>query len=184
MTSLEASRLEDFKKILTFHLVSKIHYKQGFNGNYNLYYQAPKMWELWKAGRLKYSTLIFKYLALFNKTGLSRNQIKAIFGKDENGKFISYVNLLKADPTIKQYNKGTIVIKKKRHQLEKRYQLSIEIIKPIFDDKNLLEKVLDARSDFYTKRQRRLIFNQILKKKPKPLEKDERQKIEEIISML
>ena len=59
--------------------------------------------------------MTFKNLALFNKTGLSRNQVKAIFGKDEYGKPISYVELLRSDISIKQFNKGTIVIKKKRH---------------------------------------------------------------------
>ena len=46
---------------------------------------------------------------------MSRDQVKAIFGKDENGKPISYVEILKNDPDIKQFNKGTIVIKNKRH---------------------------------------------------------------------
>lgn len=181
MTSLEQSRLEDFKKVLTFHLVSKINYRLGFNGNYMLYYQAPIQWELWKAGKVKYSRPLFKYLALFNKTSLSRNQVKAIFGKDENRKVISYVDLIENDPSIKQFNKGTIVIKNKRHQLEKRYQLPLEYIKAIFDDKEVLVKVLDATSDFYTRRQRRLIFNQILKKKQKSITLNEQQKINEII---
>ena len=184
MTSLEQSRLEDFKKVLTFHLVSKIHYHRGFNGNYMNYYQAPLQWQLWKNGKLKYSKMTFKNLALFNKTGLSRNQVKAIFGKDEYGKPISYVELLRSDISIKQFNKGTIVIKKKRHQIEKRYQLPLKYIKNIFEDKQLLEKVLDATSDFYTKRQRRLIFNQILKKRKQHITLDEQQKIDEIISTM
>lgn len=49
----------------------------------------------------------------------------------------------------------------RRFQLKKRYQLPLECIKPIFDDKELLNKVLDAGSGYYTDRQRRLIFTQI-----------------------
>lgn len=46
----------------------------------------------------------------------------------------------------------------RRFQLCKRYQLPYELIKSIFDDEALLAKVCDAGSDYYTDRQRRLIF--------------------------
>ena len=53
----------------------------------------------------------------------------------------------------------------RRFQLCKRYQLPYEFIKSIFADKILLAKVCDAGSDYYTDRQRRLIFTQINKAK-------------------
>lgn len=53
----------------------------------------------------------------------------------------------------------------RRFQLCKRYQLPFELIKSIFDDKVLLAKVCDAGSDYYTDRQRRMIFTQINKTK-------------------
>ena len=136
---------------------------------------------MWREGRVKYSRLTFQYIALFNSTALSRNQIKAIFGKDENGIPIKYVNIIAQDNSIKQFNKGTIVVKGIRHQIAKRYQLPFEYIKNIFDNSELLNKVLDATSDFYTKRQRRLIFNQIIRKKQPNLTKIEKQRIEDII---
>lgn len=142
MTDLEKSRLLDFKQILTYHLVSKINYKRGFDKNYIAYYKAPLIWQQWKAGKVKYAKLIFRYLALFNLTSLSRNQVKAIFGKDENNIPISYVDILKQDSSITQFNKGTIVIKGIRHPIAKRYQLPFEYIKNIFDNQKLLEKCL------------------------------------------
>ena len=185
MDNLIQSRLDDFKKILTFHIISKIHYKYGFNDNYNLYYEAPKKWKQWRSGEIKYSRFTFKYLALFNSTALDRNQVKAIFGKDESGKIISYVDAIKSDLDIIQFNKGTIVIKGKRYPIAKRYQLPYEYIKSIFDDPDMLAKVLDVKSDFYTKRQRRLIFNQILmkdkRKKQRLQKKTEEQQVQEII---
>jgi len=43
MNELEQSRLNDFKKILTYHIVTKICYH--FKGDYDLYYKAPLIWE-------------------------------------------------------------------------------------------------------------------------------------------
>lgn len=185
MTDLEMSRLQDFKKILTYHLVSKINYKYGFNKNYVAYYKAPYIWQMWKNGKVKYAKPIFKYLALFNATSLSRNQVKAIFGKDENNIPISYVELLKQDNEITSFNKGTIVIKGVRHQIAKRYQLPFDYIKSIFEDQQLLEKVLDATSDFYTKRQRKLIFNQIVRKKQqKIINAFEQKQVKELMKVI
>ena len=185
MTELEISRLQDFKQILTYHLVSKINYKYGFNKNFIAYYKAPTIWQMWKEGKVKYSKPIFKYLALFNATALTRNQVKAIFGKDENNIPLCYVKLIEQDNTITSFNKGTIVIKGIRHQIAKRYQLPFEYIKNIFDNPQLLEKVLDATSDFYTKRQRRLIFNQIIRKKqPKSIDNIEKKRIEELMKTI
>lgn len=45
-----------------------------------------------------------------------------------------------------------------RHNICRRYRLRREILETVFSDEKLLRNVLDAKSDFYTKRQRRLIF--------------------------
>lgn len=50
-----------------------------------------------------------------------------------------------------------------RYGVKKRYQLPFEFIKTIFENEQLLNKVIDAGSDYYTDRQRRLIFTQINK---------------------
>ena len=100
-----------------------------------------------------------------------------IFGKD-NGHYLPYSALIAQDDSIKVFNKGTICMhedtrkkanacksKKRRFGVKKRYQLPFEVIALIFQDKDLLKKVCDAGSDYYTDRQRRLIFTQLNKQK-------------------
>ena len=161
--TLELERLDDFKKVLTYHLVAKI--KFNFNSNIDLYYNAPKFWGLWRSKKLKYDKKIYKLIINFNSTALSAHQVQSIFGKDHNNKWLAYKSLLCNDSQIKIFNKGSIVINKRRFQLKNRYQLPYEYIKQIFENEDLLKRVLDAGSDYYTNRQRRLIFTQICNKK-------------------
>lgn len=163
MSELEKERLEDFKKVLTYRLVTKIHH--DFKDNYKLYYEAPCIWVKWKNHKINYDKRIYKLIVMFNQTALSAHQIQSIFGKDANNKWIAYGNIVSQDPSIKVFNKGTICMKNRRFGVKKRYQLPIELIEAIFADKKLLEKVCDAGSDYYTDRQRRLIFTQINDKK-------------------
>ena len=163
MTELEKSRLEDFKQILTYRLVTKI--KHDFKGNYKLYYEAPCLWNKWRNKEAKYDKRIYKLIVLFNQTALTKHQVMHIFGKDENGKYLSYSSLIAQDNTIKVFNKGTVFMSKRRFGVAKRYQLPIDVIEPIFQNPELLAKVVDAGSDYYTDRQRRLIFTQINKQK-------------------
>ena len=160
MNDIEQSRLNDFKKILTYHIVSKICY--NFKNNYELYYKASTLWKEWKGRSIKYSASIYKFIVAFNSTALSNAQRQHIFGRDGNGKYIRYEQLIENDPDIKVFNKGTIFMSKRRFPVKKRYQLPYEYIKEIFNDPQLLKKVRDAKSDFYSDRQRRLIFTQII----------------------
>lgn len=159
MTELEKNRLEDFKRILTYRLVTKIHY--DFNDKYKLYYEAPCLWMKWRNKETKYDKKIYKLIVMFNQTALTTHQVKHIFGKDENKKGLSYSTLIAQDESITVFGKGTICMSKRRFGVPKRYQLPIEVIEPIFKNPELLAKVLDAGSDYYTDRQRRLIFTQI-----------------------
>ena len=163
MTELEKQRLEDFKRVLTYRLVTKIHH--DFKDNYKLYYEAPCIWAKWKTRQLEYNKQIYKLIIMFNQTALSAHQVQSIFGKTADNGWIAYANLITQDDSIKVFNKGTVCMNKRRFQVKKRYQLPFEFIKSIFDDKQLLEKVCDAGSDYYTDRQRRLIFTQINDKK-------------------
>lgn len=164
MTELETKRLEDFKRILTYHLASKIRY--FFKDNYELYYRAPQIWELWKARKIKYTPKIYELIAKFNSTSLSNQQLSHIFGRDESKKYLRYSKLIAEDKDIKVFKHGTITMgQNKRIPISTKYQLPFEHIKSIFEDKKLLEKVLDAGSDYYSDRQRRLIFTQINKQK-------------------
>ena len=163
MTELEKNRLEDFKRILTYRLVTKIHH--DFKDNYKLYYEAPCLWTKWRNKQTQYDKRIYKLIVMFNQTALSRNQVQHIFGKDENGKYLSYSTLIAQDKSITVFNKGTVFMSKRRFGVQKRYRLPIEVIEPIFMNPELLAKVLDAGSDYYTDRQRRLIFTQINKQK-------------------
>ena len=165
MTNIENERLSDFKRVLTFHLVTSI--KEKFDSNYNLYFFAPKLWE-WRDSydRPNNEYKRFYYTNLFNQTALSANQVKSIFGGDpETKKWLAYSTLIENDPDIKVFKNGTIMYDGKRYQVKKRYQLPYEFIKNIFENKELLDKVLDVESDYYSNRQRRLIFTQIKKQK-------------------
>lgn len=162
MNNLEINRLNDFKKILIYHLVTKIKYH--FNSNYKLYYGAPKLWGQWRNHQLEYSTKIYSLINKFNQTALSANQVKSIFGRDpETKKWLAYKNIIENDPEIKVFKKGTIVENGQRYHIKNRYQLPYSYIEAIFKNPDILKKVLDAGSEFYSDRQRRLIFTQINK---------------------
>lgn len=159
MTQLEKTRLEDFKRILTYRLVTKI--KHSFKGNFDLYYEAPSIWGRWRRRESDYDSRIYRLIILFNQTALSAHQVQSIFGKTPDGKWMRYGEILAQDKSLKVFSKGTLRMRGERIDLCQRYQIPYDTIKGIFEDRNLLEKVLDAESDFYTKRQRRLIFTQI-----------------------
>ena len=159
MTDLEKQRLEDFKRILTYRLVTKIH--RDFKNHYELYYKVPAIWVRWREHQIAYDKKIYKLIVMFNNTALSSHQVQSIFGKTPENKWIAYGDLIAQDKDIKVFNKGTICMDKARYQIKKRYQLPFDMIKAIFDDKEMLAKVIDAGSDYYTPRQRRLIFTQI-----------------------
>ena len=80
MTNIELSRIEDFKKILTYNIVTKI--RHLFKGNFKLYYEAPVLWAKWKNKKVKYNRKIYKLIVMFNQTSLSAHQVQSIFGKD------------------------------------------------------------------------------------------------------
>ena len=159
MTELEMQRLEDFKRVLTYRLVTKI--LHDFKGKYKLYFEAPCIWQKWKTNQMDYDKKIYKLVIMFNNTALSAHQVQSIFGKDHNKKWIAYQALIAQDNDIKVFNKGTICMSGSRYQVRKRYQLPLDFIEKIFTNPELLKKVLDAGSDYYTPRQRRLIFTQI-----------------------
>jgi len=159
MTELEMQRLEDFKRVLTYRLVTKI--LHDFKGKYKLYFEAPCIWQKWKTKQIEYDKKIYKLVIMFNNTALSSHQVQSIFGKDSNKKWIAYQALIAQDNDIKVFNKGTICMSGSRYQVRKRYQLPFDFIEKIFTNPDLLKKVLDAGSDYYTPRQRRLIFTQI-----------------------
>ena len=164
MTKIENERLTDFKKVLTFHLVTNI--KEKFGSNYNLYFFAPKLWAQWRNHQIEYHTKIYTLINKFNQTALYAHQVQSIFGRDpETKKWLAYKNIIENDPEIKVFKKGTIVENGQRYQLKNRYQLPYEFIKNIFENKELLDKVLDVNSDYYSNRQRRLIFTQLKKQK-------------------
>ena len=163
MTNIENERLTDYKKVLTFHLVASI--KEKFDSNYNLYYSAPKLY-IKSRNCIGDKSKIYDLINKFNQTSLSSNQVKSIFGRDpETKKWLAYKNLIENDPEIKVFNQGTIVENGQRYNIKARYQLPYELIKNIFENKELLDKVLDVNSDYYSNRQRRLIFTQIKKQK-------------------
>lgn len=100
-----------------------------------------------------------------------------IFGKAD-GKYLPYSEIIELDTSIKMFNKGTVCMNGSRYGVKKRYQLPFEFIKTIFENEQLLNKVIDAGSDYYTDRQRRLIFTQINNKQNNYHYKTKQEKIE------
>ena len=190
MTEIEKTRLDDFKKILTFNIVTKISNPKTFNNNVNLFYNTPKIWQKFKSYSLTDNINPFKLIAMFNAVGLDRNNIKAIFGKYPNStKQIPYSNLIKSDSDITTKNYGAFKSGTKIIHKTNVYLLPFDFINSIFSDKQLLEKVCDVGSDYYTKRQRRLILTQILGKKNNYFyvsekEKHEKQELNDLIKEL
>lgn len=170
---IDAERLADFKKVLTFHLVTKI--KHHFKSRVDWFYKAPAIWKLFREHKLNTQQKLnpWSFIAKYNDAGLSRSQVKAIFGRYPNEKSftIPYSKLIESDEDITTRKHGTLVVPNKQTNEKRRfgvntcYMLPKEYIQSIFDDKALLKKVCDAGSDFYTDRQRRLIFTQIAKQK-------------------
>ena len=156
--------MEDFKKVLTFRLVTKI--RKHFKGNVKLFYSVPKIWKKFKNHMLKEKDLNpFSLISLFNDAGLDRDQVKHIFGKYPGCKTftIPYSSLITSDMSLSVKNYGMHKSGNKTIHHNNVYLLPFELVSSIFEDKSLLEKVCDAGSDYYTDRQRRLIFTQILK---------------------
>lgn len=190
---IDAERLDDFKKVLTYHLVTKI--KHHFKGRVDLFYKVPAMWKTFRAHRLtktqlnlwsciflakscpddKASTKLspWSIVALYNDAGLSTHQVRAIFGKypGSTSFTIPYSKLIENDPTISVRHHGVLKYKSKKLDKQRHfgvdncYTLPEKYIQSIFDNKELLERVCNAGSDFYSDRQRRLIFLQINGKK-------------------
>lgn len=84
--------------------------------------------------------------------------MERIFGKYPDRRRLPYEEILKGCLDVEVFNKGTIAVGGKRHNICRRYRLRREILEMIFSDEKLLKNVLNAKSDFYTKRQRRLVF--------------------------
>ena len=86
-TKLELERLEDFKKVLTFHIVDKI--QQFFKKDYHKFYTAKATYSRFincknKTYAYDKKKVHFVYASIisFNKVGLDRSQVAQIFGKD------------------------------------------------------------------------------------------------------
>ena len=92
---IEESRLEDFKRILTYRIVTKI--VHDFKGDCDLYYKAPRIWAAWRGGNIQYSKKIYELIIKFNSTALSKNQVKSIFGRDHNRKWLNYAALVESE---------------------------------------------------------------------------------------
>ena len=133
--------------------------KFHFNSNVEAFYKVPTIWRRFRDRKLKLERVNpWQLVAKFNDAGLTRMQVKSIFGKYPNEKTftIPYSKLIEADNEIKVRKHGTLVTGKK--DLKRRigvttcYLLPKESIAAIFADAKLLAKVLDAGSDYYTDR--------------------------------
>ena len=162
--ALYQERLVDFKKVLTYHLVSKI---KHFKITPEEFYNAGNLYNQFKDREIKYDSKIFELQSIVNSCGLSRNQVAAIFGKDKDKHRIPYKDLIEQAQEITVRKHGTQFSKKchVRRAFTNCYFLPLANIKSIFDNPDQMKKVLDAESDYYSDRQRCLIFSQLIGKK-------------------
>lgn len=163
MTELEKQRLDDFKAVLKYHLCARIKHCKCTPTEF---YAAGKLYNQFKKTH-KYDKRIFELLAFVNASGLSAKQVQKIFGYAPGHKWIAWKKLVDEDVEITVRKHGTQFCKKTktRRCFTNCYFLPYETIRTIFENKELLEKVLDAESDIYTQRQRCLIFSQIIGQK-------------------
>lgn len=154
-------RLQDFVKILTFLETTSV--LNLFGGKVNEYVYSKKNFldfhKKTSDERAKLVGNVYKNIALYNQTGMNRDIIRRIFGSKPNtNEHFSTKDYL---PLIEKYSDrkhGTYIVKAKRHSFTKHYSIGYAELKKIFDDKELLKRVLDAESDYYSKRQKKLIF--------------------------
>lgn len=162
-------RLADFKRVLTFQIVTKIDHH--FKGNVHAFFSVPRLWMLFRDKRLPTTINPFKLRSLFNDAGLTRQQVKSIFGKYPGEKTFTlpYSEIIKTDPDISVKLHGVIsnlcTENTRKFGKANTYLLPEAFIQSIFDNPELLKEVKDAGSDYYTDRQRRLIFTQLLNQK-------------------
>ena len=171
--NIEQQRLEDFKKILTYHLVTKI---EHFGISVKDFYTAGFKYQDFRNGKIGYDRSIFQDQAIFNACGLRREQVAEIFGYDKAHSYrIGYSKLIKEDKEITVRKHGTQFNKTNHTRIpfSKCYLLPQSFIQDIFENPNLLKKVKDAKSDYYTARQRRFIFSHIIGKQQEPKQDDD-----------
>lgn len=166
---INKQRLADFKRVLTFQLVTKIDHH--FKGKVHTFFSVPRLRMLFRDKRLSSTINLFKLCSLFNDASLTHLQVRAIFGKYPGEKTftIPYSQIIKSDPDISVKNHGVIsnlcTENPRKFGKANTYLLPEAFIQSIFDNPELLKQVKDAGSDYYTDRQRRLIFTQLLKQK-------------------
>lgn len=89
---------------------------------------------------------------------LPKDFVKAMFHKrDGKQKVSESIKRLTESGEIFRWNHGVLKTKTATKHFGAKYLANVELIASIFADKELLAKVLDFKSDFYTKRQYRFI---------------------------
>ena len=173
MTVIEQQRLQDFKNILTYHLVNKITY--FFNCDYNAFFDAPKNYTRFvNAGENRkffnsdeVHDIYRNLIECFNRIALPKGVVQNVFGRQQiNNKWvkIQYKNLINRCGWVKRINSGVIITKGKRTHFASIYLLERDYIARIFEDPDSYQKARDPNSDFYTIRQRSIIFKHLLTK--------------------
>ena len=107
----------------------------------------------------------YAVISYLENEGFNLNDFELIQGDYNSSASLvfAYKNIIESDNDIKVFKKGTIVENGQRYHIKNRYQLPYSYIEAIFKNPDILKKVLDAGSEFYSDRQRRLIFTQINK---------------------
>ena len=162
--------IEDFKKILVFHLVNKI--ETFFDGNVRAFWEAQKQYgkfcerlETYGRQSQTYTHKVFENLELFDRCSFPLKALKAIFRNVPNySKLVSKYR-------VAQH--GTLPIgapdeNGKRQLLHYGNIYRTETMKEltdIFDNQYLLKAILNLRGNHYTKRQKHIILKFIAPKK-------------------
>lgn len=173
----------DFKQVVLYNSVYSI--DRYFNGNVTsikrtLFQFDNAKHEFLDSGKTlsqeEFHDLLQRVEKLNYALSLPKDFVKAMFHKrDGKQKSVDSVKRLIASGEILRWNHGVLKTKTATKHYAMKYLANEDLLSSIFADKELLEKVLNIKSDYYTKRQYQFIskLKNIKKEKGTTMTNDE-----------
>ena len=155
----------DFKQVVLYNSVYSI--DRYFDGNVHSFLQTTLKFSQVrlhyldsgeKISDIEFHDLLQKIEKLNYAFGLPKDFVKAMFHRRDGKQTVSeFIDRLCESGEIVRWNHGVLKTKTATKHFTAKYLPNMELLASIFKDKALLAKVLDCKSDFYTKRQYRFI---------------------------
>ena len=155
----------DFKQVVLYNSVYSI--DKYFDGNVLSFLQTTMKYSQVRLNYLdsgkkisdsEFHDLLQKIEKLNYAFGFPKDFVKAMFHRRDGKQTVSeFIDRLCESGEIVRWNHGVLKTKTATKHFTAKYLPNMELLASIFKDKELLSKVLDYKSDFYTKRQYRFI---------------------------